>query len=200
MKTDGQLYVKCVDCAAVVNDSEKDAHDCPPPVLKIQQYDAGDSNPRDWDNLGHMVCWHNRYTLGDTQPKEDPEEWMRENGPFFVQLPLYLYDHSGITMSTKSFSCPWDSGQVGVIVVKADDVREEYGVKGLNGVIKKRVIACLESEVKVYDQHLRGAVWWFEYGDDSCGGFMGDDLEETGLVDAIDAPLEVIEAAWEVRS
>ena len=29
-----------------------------------------------------------------------------------VILPLYLYDHSGITMNTCGFSCPWDSGQV----------------------------------------------------------------------------------------
>ena len=27
-----------------------------------------------------------------------------------VILPLYLYDHSGITMNTTGFSCPWDSG------------------------------------------------------------------------------------------
>jgi hypothetical protein len=26
---------------------------------------------------------------------------------------LFLYDHSGITISTGRFSCPWDSGQVG---------------------------------------------------------------------------------------
>ena len=32
-----------------------------------------------------------------------------------VILPLYLYDHSGITMNTCGFSCPWDSGQVGWI-------------------------------------------------------------------------------------
>ena len=32
-------------------------------------------------------------------------------------LPLYLYDHSGITMSTGSFCDSWDSGQVGFISV-----------------------------------------------------------------------------------
>jgi hypothetical protein len=23
-------------------------------------------SPRDWDNLGTMVCWHRRYKLGDS--------------------------------------------------------------------------------------------------------------------------------------
>ena len=30
-----------------------------------------------------------------------------------VILPLYLHDHSGLTMNTSGFHCPWDSGQVG---------------------------------------------------------------------------------------
>ena len=38
-----------------------------------------------------------------------------------VILPLYLYDHSGITMNTCGFSCPWDSGQVGWIYASAMD-------------------------------------------------------------------------------
>ena len=45
----------------------------------------------------------------------------------FVILPLYLYDHSGITMNTTGFSCPWDSGQVGWIYADADCIKKEYG-------------------------------------------------------------------------
>lgn len=169
------------------------------PVLKIMH----DEDPIDWceegDHLGTMVCWHRHHNLGDERPGGDPETWFLENGPFFVVLPLYLYDHSGLTMSTGPFSCPWDSGQVGWIYVTAARAREEYGVKALNGVIKKGVIACLEAEVRAYDQLLRGAVWGFTYGDDSCWSFFGDELEETGLLEHIDAPRAVIEAAWEAR-
>ena len=40
----------------------------------------------------------------------------------YLMLPLYLYDHSGLAMSTESFSgraphAEWDSGQVGWIYV-----------------------------------------------------------------------------------
>ncbi len=32
--------------------------------LKIENDDWADS-PREWDNLGHMICWHRNYNLGD---------------------------------------------------------------------------------------------------------------------------------------
>ena len=173
----------------------------PPKLIIASDTDGGSINPRkDWDHLGTMFCWHNRYELGDHQPRENSEEWLRENGPFFVQLPLYLYDHSGLTMSTGPFACPWDSGQVGWIVVKAEDARKEFSVKALNGAIKAKVAACLEAEVKVYDQYLRGAVWGYVHGDDSCWGFFGDELEETGMLEHIEAPRDVVDAAWEARS
>jgi hypothetical protein len=168
------------------------------PVLKIHA-DGDSESPRQWDNLGTMVCWHDRYVLGDERPGGSPDGYFDDEEPF-VRLPLYLYDHGGITMSTGPFSCPWDSGQVGWIYVTLDQVKKEFGVKAVNGAIKKKVIACLESEVRVYDQYLRGAVWGYEYGDDSCWGFLGDTLEETGLLEAIDAPRQVVDAAWGARS
>lgn len=45
----------------------------------------------------------------------------------YVILPLYLYDHSGITISTVPFSCPWDSGQVGWIYAPKDTFRKATG-------------------------------------------------------------------------
>lgn len=33
-------------------------------------------NPRtEYSNLGTMVCWHHQYTLGDEQPRVDPDRW-----------------------------------------------------------------------------------------------------------------------------
>ena len=62
------------------------------------------------------------------------EEWLENevlepNGgeDEVVALPLYLYDHSGITMNTSGFSCPWDSGQVGWIYCTKKRFREETG-------------------------------------------------------------------------
>jgi len=52
-----------------------------------------------------------------------------------IILPLYLYDHSGITMNTTGFSCGWDSGQVGYIVMSYEKIRKEYNWKNIT---KKR--------------------------------------------------------------
>jgi len=38
--------------------------------------DLDPMDPREWDNLATMVCWHRRYNLGDEQPEEDPEEYL----------------------------------------------------------------------------------------------------------------------------
>lgn len=94
-------------------------------------------------------------------------------------MKLNLYDHSGITMSTSPFSCPWDSGQVGVIYCTYERIRQEYDLNPgeIPGETIKRVIEILEQEVKTYDQYLRGKVYGYEIKDadgehlDSCWGF-----------------------------
>lgn len=45
----------------------------------------------------------------------------------YVILPLYLYDHSGITMNTSGFHCNWDSGQVGWIYASKKTFIDETG-------------------------------------------------------------------------
>lgn len=40
----------------------------------IMKYDQDPINPREYDNLGTMVCWHPRYNLGDKQI-ECPDDW-----------------------------------------------------------------------------------------------------------------------------
>lgn len=80
----------------------------------------------------------------------------------YVVLPLYLYDHSGITISTAPFSCPWDSGQVGFISVSKAKVREEFGIQRITAKVREKAEEILRGEVKDYDQYLQGEVWAFE--------------------------------------
>ena len=157
--------------------------------LKIEQ-DTNPESPRSWDNLGTMVCFHKRYDLGDKTDyrSEDYDSWkelmlgiIENEGEVFI-LPLYLYDHSGITISTSSFSCPWDSGQVGFIFVSKHKVKKE-------GIDEDKVIDYLKNEVKTYDQYLTGDVWGYKVYEieecnlgcehkklvDSCFGFYGED-------------------------
>jgi len=169
-------------------------------IIKIEQDDLTEG-PREWDNLGTIACFHSRYNLGDEHNFSGPDELVefvkQEN---IIALPLYLYDHSGITISTKPFSCRWDSGQVGYIYVTKDRVREEYNVKKVSKKLIKRVTDVLQSEVEVYDNFLTGEVYFYSIEDsdgdsvDSCGGFYGTDFENNGLLEyarnAIDDKIE----------
>ena len=152
-------------------------------IIEICQDENPDS-PRENDNVGTMVCWHNRYKLGDKhdfQTPQDFNEWKNleiSTGEDFTILPLYLYDHSGITMSVNQFSCPWDSGQVGWIFVTKSKLKKEK-------IDIKRAEDILRAEVEEYDKYLTGDVWGYVIKDGknvlgSCWGFYDKEymLEE----------------------
>lgn len=142
-------------------------------------------SPRDWAHVGHMVCWHRRADLGDetidTTGFESMDELVQSFGARVV-LPLYLYEHGGMTMSVGAFGDPWDSGQVGFIYATDERARSEFG----EAVTDEQIRAALKCEVEEYDQWLRGDVYGYVITDsvgddlDSCWGFYGLDyaLEE----------------------
>jgi len=160
-------------------------------------HDDSPQNPRtEWDNFATMACWHNRYNLGDEQESCDIIDWLcdmldidepreysdneftRLQSLFldkYIAKNLFLYEHGGITMSTGSFSCHYDSGQVGFIYVSKEKVRNEYGWKRITKERKQQVLDLLESEVNVYDHYLTGEVFGFDCEIDSCWGYFGDE-------------------------
>jgi hypothetical protein len=102
-----------------------------------------------------------------------------------LMLPLYLYDHSGITMNTTGFSCRWDSGQVGFIYVTKYQLKQEYGISKVMPTHWKKAEERLKAEVKVYDRYIRGDVYCYTIHDknedivvDSLGGLYEDSTEE----------------------
>ena len=130
-------------------------------------YDEFPENIRDMcDNLGTMVCKHMRYVLGDHKIKLDPhsfeswdeiEEYLKRKYNAKIILPLYLYDHSGITMNTTGFSCGWDSGQVGFIFVDQDTCVKEFG----ENYSREKIVNLLKGEVEEYDAYLRGEMYGY---------------------------------------
>lgn len=178
--------------------------------------DTDPESPREWDNIGTMVCAHRRYNLGDAggmrkaldliykhlsdkQLNElefdashvpDIERALEATGQV-IMLPLYLYDHSGVTMKTSPFSCSWDSGKVGFIFVSKAEARSEYDWKLLNKKRTDMVLRILDGEVENYDTYLRMDVWGFEVVEngevkDSCWGFYGSDPLTNGILDHLD--------------
>lgn len=169
--------------------------------------DTDTESPREWDNMGTMIAFHGRYTLGDKDHgyrADDYNGWdemeaaIAKANPGGVILPLFLYDHSGITMNTTGFSCPWDSGRVGFIVASAEKIRENFMVKRITAKVRQRAEDVLRGEVETFDQFIRGDVYHFSVEDDdgnvinSCGGFYGSDPMTNGMTDHIDESLHYL--------
>lgn len=129
-----------------------------------------------------------------------------------VMLPLYLYDHSGISMSTRSFvgraqHADWDSGQVGWIYVTKQGIRDNFLRERVTKKLIEQAEKVLRAEVKEYDHCLRGNVWGYQIEvihketceacghveevedfEDSCWGYLGDPDEY--LLSEVNAILE----------
>jgi hypothetical protein len=169
--------------------------------INIYPDDMAES-PREWDNLGHIVCFHRRYDLGDKhdlttdmfEGREEMERYLIKKKKAIIIAPLFLYDHSVLRIKIGSFygllpqgHAEFDSGQIGFIYATEEDIRKEYGVKKITKKLKERVRELLENEVKIYDNYIRGYVFAFiveKDGEviDSCGGYFGD-IEKSGLLD-----------------
>jgi len=134
-----------------------------------------------------MLCFHKKYILGDKNRSgiksedfgswDEMEEYLYENQDAVMVMPLYLYDHGGITMSTGDFKDRFDSGQVGFIYATREDVLKTFGHKrNLTKKLMDKVISCLKCEVETYDKYIRGDIWSFSILDsegeivESCGG------------------------------
>ena len=149
-------------------------------TLFVASYSENAENPRDeeyQDNLGSMLCFHNRYNLGDDDSLlrkkgfnydsddydswEDMEKAIKKENDIAIMLPLFLYDHSGLSMSFGK-TCSWDSGQVGFILVDKATIRKEYGCKRISNKLLLKVEEILKGEVKEYDNYLTGEVFDLE--------------------------------------
>lgn len=155
-----------------------------------QDLDSG-LNPRtDYDNLGTIKAWHRRYILGDINNQGDLlEELKMHQANQDLVMPLYMLDHSGISLSTSDFNDSWDSGLLGFIFVSKETLAKE-------GLDETQAKQCIRSELNTYNDYLAGNMWYFTVETwnptpdcgwevvDSLGGFIGD-LDTSGLLDEI---------------
>ena len=203
-------------------------------TLRVEQDDMADS-PRECDNVAKMICWHRHYDLGDKHDYDDSYEfligvakeieifnddmWGMTNEEIMTELrkddsvcivPLNLYDHSGISISTSNgypYNDRWDAYCVGYAYITKAKAMKELGVTDETWLTRAREV--IDAEVETYDQYLRGDVYGYilekevtveekcphcgevistyteTKEDDSCWGFYGACLEENGMLDYI---------------
>ena len=174
-------------------------------TLKIVQDEFGES-PRSWDNLAKMIFFGNYSHLGDkhTFKSEDYSNWDEMEEAIKKELDvacikrIYGYSHSGLTIATTPFSCPWDSATLGFAVITKADLRENYSLKRLSVKAINEGYERIEGEIETLDQYVTGDVYGFQISknvtcdscdntkdehEDSCYGFYGSDLKESGILD-----------------
>lgn len=168
--------------------------------------DEDPMSPREWDNLGVMVCSHRDYNLGDEEinpgdyeSEEQLVQSLREDRGARVVLPLYLLDHSGITMRAgdalttraDAFACDpggWDTSMVGFII-DTPETRKLHEIG--EDTPDEEIARCLTEEVETYATYLEGGVVAYVVEDEdgtvlgSCHGFYSVEYAlEEGRADA----------------
>ena len=115
------------------------------------------------------------------------ENWMEKNISYF---PIYLYDHSILSLSIRPFSCRFDSGQIGFIYVDRTKVYDYYNVKRISKSLMTKVYNLLEAEVKTYSQYLGDDVYSFKLynpqgeKETSACSFYGSDFRTNGFTNS----------------
>ncbi len=141
-------------------------------TIEIQP-DTDAQSPDDWgDEDLFLITTRNRYfeVQRDGFSMDDARDGQYKKD--YPVLRLMAYIHGGVALSLGSggqFSDPWDSGQIGYVLVKKR--------QGFRNIRK-----AAESLVNEWNQYLSGDVWGYsvtdENGDDtdiSCWGFYGQE-------------------------
>lgn len=134
-----------------------------------------------------------RHTLGTEAVTNEEFENIREAIAIgrYVGMPVYAYVHSGSTIATTPFSCPWDSWQSGFIYAPRLTCVAEFGKKRFTKKVQERAIKYAEGVVKDFNSYLTGDVWGAkvfvgEEEKESVWGFIGatharEEAEHMGL-------------------
>lgn len=149
-------------------------------------------NPRkEFDSLGIIVLTpgaQRNYGFGDmtTDSPDCPRK-----AEIAAILPVYLLDHSGLSVSTGSFSHidpgEWDSGQCGWIIMTREAALKKYGYRRITKARRQKLEKYLAGEIAMLNACFTGDVYGYEITDrggefvDSCWGFYAT---EHGWTDA----------------
>jgi hypothetical protein len=126
-------------------------------------YEENPLNPREYmDNLGIMFCKHRKYSIGDKNPFTDFDSWkeleemiINEYKPIFIS-PLYLMDHSQVSLSMDTLNDLWDFGQIGYVFVTKETM-ENVGL-----IDKGSIEDSLSKELDIYTNYLNGYVYEYK--------------------------------------
>jgi hypothetical protein len=183
------------------------------------ELDPDPLNPRvEFDHIGTIDAHTRRYDLSDLKPPLTPytkhndlttaRRLIVSNDHALIILPLFVYDHSGITIRTTPFSDSWDSGQIGWVYLTRSTIQKNWGYTRLTARRTNDLTRYLMDEVAEFDAYLTGNVWGYSLegpnsDSDSCWGYYGDSGKAAALDDArsyIDSSLAAAGLSWQATA
>lgn len=159
------------------NFHEEGADDVLARIKDAERYRMDDDiDPDDWDNYE----WINY--LREIEDKRK-DEW--------AIVPVYMYEHGGISLSCSPFSCGWDSGMIGFMICDRKQAEMILGEWDYDKVVQAIVaeVKCLD-EYYVYGGYMYEVIEYKkcdccghekEVEADACCGFVGCPDGERGV-------------------
>jgi hypothetical protein len=166
-------------------------------VIKYRGFNINILQDNDFDcdilfgdfNLGKIIGFSKNYSIGekhnyktrDFESWEDMKNVLIKDFDALHVFPLYMYDHSNISLSISPFGCRFDSGQMGFVVITKDDFNNFYNCLDVS---KNKIEEDLKLHLDRYSDVLNGDVysyWVDEIWDAQLFGFVGYDHEKSGL-------------------
>lgn len=120
------------------------------------------------------------HTEDDFDSLEDIEAFL--NHEKYVWVKVYMYSHSGDTISSTPFNCRWDSGVFGYLYASKKDILSTFGGNILTKKLKEKAISEMENFINgVWCAYIEGECYGYKILDDNdeeldaCWGYYGED-------------------------
>ena len=122
-----------------------------------------------------LELYTNEFPQLEDMGEEESEQFVAKTKYPGVLLPLYMLDHSGVSLRTTPFNDPWDSAWVGYVVVTPESQRNM-------GTSDDRLMDVVKSELYELEQRINGRVYFVEVthpdGEyEVCGGLYDQEKE-----------------------
>ena len=146
-------------------------------------FDTEPVSPKEFDLLGTIYSNRSNYNLMGHNLDElfyENDEGDEMLDPDYVFLPIYSYEHGGISLSTKrdgQYFDTFDSGIFGLIATPKWKVKREYGE--LSNETVKQCKDALSREIELWNDYLQGNIFAYNVKNsegeiiESCYGFYG---------------------------
>lgn len=175
-------------------------------TIEVKYSEYPPDSPRNWDNAWKFMFTHKRFYMpnetdirfDDYYSWDELENALKES--YLHVIPVWMFDHSGLSFGIGNEPCPWDSGQIGFAVLSETDFDEFE----LDGMSDEQLIEMLIEDLDVFERYVNGVNYEYaildEHGEilDSCTGYYKPEhAMQVGVEDAEWLVKQDEKKAWE---